>query len=232
MERVLSKLLTKKVSYTFNRNGYYYFSRRIPSDLIQFYTYPRIVQALRTKSSSAAKTRAMNAAAKLDEYWSHLRLTDSGLLGRSLLKQDYTPNSVNRHSRLLSQSNVELTLSDALKLYLSHKGANKGKTFHAAANRACSYLVDSCGLKKLTEYSRVDALNYRNQLIAKGMVGSSVARVLSSIKAIFNFSISEYALQIENPFKGIYIDRNVGVSKRSPIPFSEIEKIQIQFFSK
>jgi len=28
---VLTKMLTKSVPYTFNRGGYYYFSRRVPS---------------------------------------------------------------------------------------------------------------------------------------------------------------------------------------------------------
>ena len=59
----------KRVPYTFNRGGYYYFSRRVPSDLLNHYSYPRVVQGLRTKSVVTAKSRALVAAAKLDEYW-------------------------------------------------------------------------------------------------------------------------------------------------------------------
>ena len=70
---MLTRLLTKKVPYTFNRTGYYYFSRRVPADLTQHYSYPRIVQGLKTKSAQTTKSRALVAAAKLDEYWSHLR---------------------------------------------------------------------------------------------------------------------------------------------------------------
>jgi hypothetical protein len=58
MERMLTRLLTKKVPYTFNRN-------------------------------------ALVAAAKLDEYWSHLRMTDPDLIGRNLLKSGYAPYSGN-----------------------------------------------------------------------------------------------------------------------------------------
>ena len=65
---------TKRVPYTFNRSGYYYFSRRVPSDLLNHHSYPRLVQGLRTKSVVTAKSRALVAAAKLDEYWSHLRM--------------------------------------------------------------------------------------------------------------------------------------------------------------
>jgi len=56
---VLTKLLTKSISYKFNRGGYYYFSRRVPSDLIVHYSYSRVVQGLRTSSPSQAKTRAL-----------------------------------------------------------------------------------------------------------------------------------------------------------------------------
>ena len=95
MERVLTRLLTRKVPFTFNRYGYYYFSRRVPADLIQHYSYPRIVQGLKTKFAHTAKMRALVAAAKLDEYWSHLRMTDPDLIGRNLLRQSIKSYSRN-----------------------------------------------------------------------------------------------------------------------------------------
>ena len=89
-------MLTKRVPYTFNRGGYYYFTRRVPVDLLPHYRCPRIVQGLATKSPSAAKTRAMVAAAKLDEYWSHLRMVNPDLVGMHLLRQpDQVANSTN-----------------------------------------------------------------------------------------------------------------------------------------
>ena len=100
-------------------------------------------------------------------------------------------------------SDQQITLSDALETYLTQKGAVKPKTFKAAAQRACSYIVDACGAKNLAEYTRGDALCYRDYLIAKGLVGSSVSRVISSIRAVFNFAISEYALDLKNPFVGM-----------------------------
>ena len=80
-------MLTKRVPYTFNRGVYYYFTRRVPTDLQKHYLCPRIVQGLNTKCFSTAKTRALVAAAKLDEYWSHLRMTDPDLIGQHLLKR-------------------------------------------------------------------------------------------------------------------------------------------------
>ena len=223
---MLTKLLTKKVPFTFNRAGYYYFSRRVSADLTQFYSYPRIVQGLKTRSAQTAKSQAMVAASKLDEYWSHLRLTDSDLVGRHLLKQEYQSNLVNSQPELSSDSRINLTLTDALDTYLSKRGLNKGKTFHSAARRACTYLVECCGVKQLAEYSRIDALLYRDDLIARGLTGSSVGRVISSIRAVFNFTISEYALEIKNPFMGMYLDKTIGVSKRYPIPIDDIERVQ------
>ena len=108
------------------------------------------------------------------------------------------------------------------------KGAGKPKSFEAAAQRACTYLVDACGAKTLAEYTRADALSYRDHLIAKGLVGSSVGRVISSIRAVFNFAISEYALDLKNPFVGMYFDKSAGVSKRLPIPIEDIRKVQNQ----
>ena len=162
---------TKRVPYTFNRGGYYYFTRRVPSDLKQHYLCPRIVQGLNTKCFSTAKKRASVAASKLDEYWSHLRMTDFNLIGRHLLKSE----SFVKTPVLVDDPAQVIALSKALQTYLSIKGKGKGKTFHAAAERACRYLVDATANKNLHEYTRQDALAFRDYLIAKGLAGSSIS---------------------------------------------------------
>ena len=225
---MLTRLLTKKVPYTFNRAGYYYFSRRVPADLLSHYSYPRIVQGLKTRSAQTAKSRALVAAAKLDEYWSHLRMADPDLIGRSLLKSGYGSFARNTQLDVSSATEQCISLPEALETYVTQKGAGRPKSFEAAAQRACTYLVDACGAKTLAEYTRADALRYRDYLIAKGLVGSSVGRVISSIRAVFNFAISEYALDLKNPFVGMYFDKSAGVSKRLPIPIEDIRKVQNQ----
>ena len=117
---VLTKMQTKRVPYTFNRGGYYYFSRRVPTDLLRHYSYPRVVQGLRTMSAATAKTRALVAAAKLDEYWSHLRMTDPNLIGKQLLKVQ--PTQLEQ-----SYSGATVTLQEAIEVYLSTKGKNRSK---------------------------------------------------------------------------------------------------------
>ena len=208
---------TKSIPYTFNRGGYYYFSRRVPSDLIGHYSYPRVVQGLRTRSPSQAKTRALIAAAKLDEYWCRLRMTDPDLLGSHLLKDTRTANHTASDS---------ISLSSAINLYVQHKGQGKGKTFNLSVQRAFRYLVKACGSKDLHEYTRADAIKFRDHLVKKGLAGSSITRVLNTVRPVFNFAISEYALDIKNPFVGIYHNRSHGVSKRLPIPVDIIREIQ------
>ena len=225
---MLTKLLTRSVPFTFNRYGYYYFSRRVPADLMQHYSYPRVVQSLKTKSAHTAKTRAFVAAAKLDEYWSHLRMTDADLFGRNLLKPEYRSFSTNTQLNVSMELEQNISLADALKTYLVQKGNGKRQTFHLASQRSCTYLVYACGSKNINNYTRSDALKYRDYLIERGMVGSSVGRVLNSIRAIFNFAISEYALDFKNPFLGMYFDKSAGVSKRPPIPIADIRKVQQQ----
>ena len=129
----MTRLLTKKVPYTFNRSGYYYFSRRVPADLLSHYSYPRIVQGLKTRSAQTAKSRALVAAAKLDEYWSHLRMTDPDLIGRSLLKSGYGSSVRNTQLDVSTATEQLITLSEALETYVTQKGAGKPKTFKAAA---------------------------------------------------------------------------------------------------
>ena len=62
-------LATKSNSYTFQKSGVWYFSRRVPADLRRHYRTGRIAYSLRTKSVRDARVRAMNDAAKLDRHW-------------------------------------------------------------------------------------------------------------------------------------------------------------------
>lgn len=220
---------TKNISYTFTRDGYFYFSRRVPSDLLQHYTYPRIVQGLRTKSPQTAKTRALVAAAKLDERWSQLRLAHGEIFGSKLMKVSLSFAAHPQSTAVAKAHEVEPTgptLAEALSLYRSQKGKGRGKTFHTGAERACTYLIEACGVKALTSYTRTDALKFRDWLVAKGLSGSSVTRVMCSLKAVINFATSELALEARNPFVGIYHDRKAGVSDRKPVPLASIRDIQ------
>lgn len=102
----------------------------------------------------------------------------------------------------------------------------KSKTFHAAATRACGYLVDTCGEKTLTGYTRADAIAFRNELMSRNLTGSTSTRIFGSLRAVINFASRESGIQMQNPFTGAYLDRSAGVSERKPIPADTIAVIQ------
>ena len=113
-----TRLLTKPVPYTFVRGGYYYFTRRVPADLRQHYTYPRIVQGLRTTSPQEAKLQAKIEAAKLDAYWMQMRLAKSEVLGLSLIRDGVDVPAVQSQNMTPNRAFEGPTLIDALGVYL------------------------------------------------------------------------------------------------------------------
>jgi len=78
-------LATKSNSYTFQKDGIWYFSRRVPADLRRHYRTGRIAYSLRTKSSGMLVLGQMNDAAKLDRHWHILRISSDDLPGKHLL---------------------------------------------------------------------------------------------------------------------------------------------------
>ena len=220
---VLTKLLTKTIPHTFVRNGYYYFSRRVPSDLRDHYSYHRIVRGLRTTSAQKAKVQASITSAKLEAYWNQVRLAKSDVIGMSLVR-DSSSGSFKVDIKQ-PQSDCPSLLA-ALEVYLEQKGKGRPKTFRVAAERSCNYLIGLCGNKQLSDYTRQDALQFRDWLVVRGLTGSSITRNFSYLKAVINFALSEYALDVRNPFIGVYHDRSAGVLVRKPIPMEAIRKVQ------
>ncbi|MDB9764907.1 tyrosine-type recombinase/integrase [Planktomarina temperata] len=216
-------MLTKSIPHTFIRNGYYYFSRRVPADLQGHYSYHRIVQGLRTTSPQKAKVQASITAAKLEAYWSQMRLAKSDVIGLSLVRD--SSSSSQEAASNQPQTNCP-SLLDALEVYLEQKGKGRPKTFRVAAERSCNYLIGLSGNKPLSHYTRQDALQFRDWLVARGLTGSSITRNFSYLKAVINFALSEYALDVRNPFVGVYHDRSAGVLVRKPIPIDAIRNVQ------
>jgi hypothetical protein len=76
-------------------------------------------------------------------------MTEPDLIGRSLLKLGYGSFARNTQLDVSTATEQCITLPEALETYVTQKGAVKPKTFKAAAQRACRYLVDACGAKDL-----------------------------------------------------------------------------------
>ena len=152
-----------------------------------------------------------------------MRLAKSDVIGMSLVRDS------SRSSQEVAQNQPQTncpSLLDALEVYLEQKGKGRPKTFRVAAERSCNYLIGLCGNKPLSGYTRQDALQFRDWLVARGLTGSSITRNFSYLKAVINFALSEYALDIRNPFVGIYHDRSAGVLVRKPIPMEAIKNVQ------
>jgi integrase len=157
----------------------------------------------------------MSDAAKLDRHWHIMRMSSDDIPGKHLLEEPEEKNIVQGPS-----------LSDAVALYLRLKGQNKPPAFEATLKRGCGYLIYSCGMKNLEGYTRSDATQFRDYLFAKGLNGSSVARIFGTVRAVINLALSEFGLSIVNPFSNVYFDQSQGVKKRIPIKPEDIEKVQ------
>jgi integrase len=207
-----------RVDHTYLKRGVYYFNRRVPFDVSRHYKSRRINFSLRTKSVRAARQSVTAITAQLEGYWQHLRLSDAPVPGAHLL---YAANDE-------PADDGAPRFSEATDLYLRLKGQGKAETFHRAATRACRYLTEVAGDKPLSGYGRADAAKLRDRLVENGLAGSSVARLFTTVKSIFNFACMETGLDIKNPFAGLYLDREQEVSVRKPIPVPVIKRVQAE----
>ena len=83
------------------------------------------------------------------------------------------------------------------------------------------------GNKPLQAISRKDAASVRDDLVAKGLAPSSVTRVLTTIKAVINFAIQEEGIELSNPFKGLLVDKSIGLKNRMPVPLNDLQNVQL-----
>ena len=71
----MHKMMYKKEElYLTTRNSIFYFVRRVPRDLIQYYSSNRISFSLKTKSKLKALRVYSTVKQKLSDYWLGLRL--------------------------------------------------------------------------------------------------------------------------------------------------------------
>ncbi len=204
------------VSYLYKKRGVYYFSKRVPCDVRSYYKSDRIVICIRTKSNVSAIRSSKSLYQKLDDYWTSIRLTKMQVPAEHMLVSKPLINS---------NSNAPL-LSEALSTYLRLKGEGKDKIFVRAANRNIKYVIEVLGNLPIDEYSSKDASKFRDYLLDRGLLISSVKRIFSSIRSIINLSISEEGINCLNAFSKTYMPESNNVETRKPIPIEDIKSIQ------
>lgn len=212
------------VPFSFTKNGIYYFERRVPTDLSKHYDTRKVSYSLRTRSVRVAATRARRAADQLDEYWYHLRCKDAELPGKHRLRMAASGAEATPEVALSDT----VLLSEAVAIYLDQKGHSRPITFHRAAERSCGYVIDVAGDKDLRSYTKKDANAFRDALIERGLSGSSITRVFGTVRSVTNFAASEIGVSFNNPFSGVYFDRQAGVQEREPLPVEAVEKLQAE----
>ena len=119
-----------------------------------------------------------------------------------------------------------------MDLYLRLKSDGKDKTFVRSAHRNVGYVIKVLGDHPLSAYSTVDAANFRDWLIDQGMARDTIKRVFGSVRSIINLAIKEQGLGCQNAFSGTFMPDGLRVTKRQPIPVSDIHKIQQKCFEQ
>jgi len=212
---------TRSPDYLYRRNGIFYFTRNVPSDLKTRFNKNRVVVSLHTRSEVRAQKAASTLSDRLERYFESLRLErfHSQELG---LKFGGVPDA--------PLDSVDTNISDALELYIRLKGAGRDHLFAKTSTRNVGYLIECIGDVGLSSIKPVNAGQFRDHLIAKGLASTSVRRVLSSVKAIYNLASKELGIVNANPFSGIFIPDDNAVSGRLPVPVDTIRLIQHECF--
>ncbi|MGD9921053.1 MAG: DUF6538 domain-containing protein [Pseudorhodoplanes sp.] len=112
------------------------------------------------------------------------------------------------------------SVRDAVNLYLQEKNKPgqrsdaKAKQFEQLVQRNGRYLIASLkGDRPLTEVRRDDARKFRDYLLTTrkdlrdgtALSPQTVNRSLQAVRAVFNFAITEWELDVKNPFAGLAI---------------------------
>lgn len=219
---------TKYASYMYQKRGIYYFSRRIPEDLKDYYKLSRIVISLRTRSENNALRQSKIIASKLEEDWQILRVKSSSeklagyLVGENL---SIIPGIETKQD---SQDQAPL-LSEAARFYMETKGMNRPKVFRQSIERAVKYLLQTLDDKPISHYSRSEVNAFRDRLFERGLALASVKRNLNVVRAIVNFSSRKTGIPANSVFSGIYLGEQASLDndkKRKPIPIHVIKNIQ------
>ncbi len=118
-------MVDQNEAYTFQKRGIFYFSKRVPSDLREFYKVSRLSFSLKTKCPKLAKTKVRDAIHKLELYWNKVRMD------KELPCSQFLVSATNNQSNDLS-----IKFTKAAHLYLESKSKNKGVTFYNSVQRA------------------------------------------------------------------------------------------------
>jgi len=212
---VMHKMKYKKdVKHLCERDGVFYFVRRVPVDVLPYYSSKRISISLKTKSASAATRASKSINQRLEDYWLGLRLQNMDIPAIQVVRSNDN-----------TQDNT-IKLSQACELYLRLKGVGKDKVFIRTANRNTGYVTKLLGDRPISSYSSSEAAQFRDWCIVQGMGIKTVKRVFASVRAIINLAISEEGFDCSNAFAKTYFPDDDRSNSRQPISMEDIRMVQ------
>ena len=209
-------MVDKNAHYLMCKGGVFYFTRHVPNDLQRHYETPRIVICLKTRNRESAIKASRSMAAKLDDFWLQMRVANmdvpaSDKLTKQQPKEAFTSSAPK--------------MSDALVKYCALKGADKGKLFFTVADRNVGYVIEFLGDRPLDAYSSSDAAKFRDWLIDRSLSTSSIKRIFSTVRAVFNLTIQEQGLRFPNAFANTFLPSDER-PKRAVISPEDIKRVQ------
>ena len=191
--------------YLLQRDGIFYYNRRIPDDVSAQYASKRVVFSLKTRSRPAALKSAASVTGQLEKQWLHFRSEKWPI-----------PVLTNKTSHSTDTTLCGVTLSDALDVYVRLKGDEKGTKFIHHATRSANYTIEAIGNLDLTAYDGKSKGVLRDSLLERGLASSSAKRIFASVRAMVNFIICEHGLKVANPFLNVFFPELNDTKKRKP----------------
>jgi len=110
------------------------------------------------------------------------------------------------------------TLSSALNIYLKYKGREGDKAFRKNPDYAVNSFINQFGDMPLRQIRRINAIEYKDNLLAGGSAPGTVKRKLNAIRAIVSTVNDILEMNIANPFNRIPIE----VPESEHIPLNQL----------
>ena len=200
--------------YLYRKRGIYYLQKCIPKDLVPHYGASLFQKSLRTKDRTQAVRISSNLVSALEREWRELRFSvPDGLAASDFLKSGVMQVP---------------TLTEAASTYCDMRGKSGDKRFVGYVSRVVSELSGLVGDKSIRAYTRADALRFRDLLVARGVAQATVKRNFECVRAIWNFTATENAIDAVNPFSNMNYGNGAKPVRRLPIPPEQLSSIQAE----
>ena len=217
-------------AYLMQKRGFYYFTRKVPLDLIDLHTSGRIQIALRTKSRKEADMLATFLNAELEKKWSQLRAEDSTRQLARFFKREQTEQVT---VELSSTESTETSFTKAAAEYLRDRAIGRDQRFTVSTNRTVSRYVEVTDNVPLERTSREHALRFREDMTNRGFSPATMKRHFAILAAIYAFIEDTGAALPKNPFRRIALPQEPNLRRpRRPLTGVELQVLEERFFSR